>query len=155
MLTDLCQELKNWFDRDMPKLFGTFTIHDNDIFYVELGNTEISLSELGLATNQYFRIVGSVFNDSVVKYASTDLQNLKAEIFDGAVWFMAVPPAVISLNTKIDSWITQYGDASFSPFTSESFGGYSYSKGSNTAGGGNANTWQNAFKSELNRWRKI
>ena len=154
MLTDLCQELKNWFDRDMPKLFGVFTIHDNDIFLVSDG-IEKSLSELGLASNQYFRIVKSVFNDGVVKYANADLQKLTAETFDGAVWFMAIPPAVISLNTKVDSWITQYGDASFSPFTSESFGGYSYSKGANTAGSGNANTWQNAFKSELNKWRKI
>ena len=42
MLTDLCQELKNWFDRDKPKFYGKFAIHDNDIFYVEIGDTEMS-----------------------------------------------------------------------------------------------------------------
>ena len=73
MLTDLCQELKNWFDRDMPKFFGGFSIHDGDIFTVAANGTETSMGSLGLATNQYFRIVGSVFNDGVVKYASTDL----------------------------------------------------------------------------------
>ena len=154
MLTDLCQELKNWFDRDKPKIYGTFSIHDSNVYHVYNGQ-ETALSELGLANNQYFRVIGSVFNDGVVKYASTELQKLTSEEFYGAVWFMAIPPSVISLNAKIDEWQTKYGEASLSPFTSESFGGYSYSKGSNSAGGGNSNSWQNAFKSELNRWRKI
>lgn len=155
MLTDLCQELRNWFDRDMPKFLGTFSIHDDDIFKVALDGSETSLRTLGLATNQYFRIYKSVFNDGVVKYTQTDIHKLVTEQFDGAVWFMAIPPAVLSLNSKIDEWQTKYGDTSFSPYTSESFGGYSYSKGSNSAGSGNANTWQNAFKSELNKWRKL
>ena len=155
MLTDLCQELKNWFDRDKPKFAGSFSIHDDDVFKVSPNGTETSMRELGLATNQYFRIIGSVFNDGVVKYTRDNLHSLTAENFDGAVWFMAIPPSVILLNSKIDDWLTKYGDASFSPFTSESFGGYSYSKGANSAGSGNANTWQNAFKSELNKWRKL
>ena len=156
MLTDLCQELKNWFDREKPKLYGTFSIHDGDIFQVYNGQ-ETSLSELGLATNQYFRVIGSVFSDGVIRYKTTDLQALTSEQFYGAVWFMAIPPAVISLNTKIDEWITKYGNASLSPYTSESFGGYSYSKGSISggSGGSNPNCWQNVFKSELNKWRKI
>ena len=156
MLTDLCQELKNWFDRDKPKFFGKFAIHDNDIFYVEIGDTEVSLSNLGLAENQYFRIIGSVFNDGVVKYDTATLETLTEETFNGAVWLMAIPPAVIVLNQRIEDWQTKYGDASLSPFTSESFGGYSYSKGSSSSGnGGNANSWQAIFKNELNRWRKI
>lgn len=28
MLTDICQYLRNWFDRKMPKLYGTFTIQN-------------------------------------------------------------------------------------------------------------------------------
>lgn len=155
MLTDLCQELKNWFDRDKPKYFGHFTIHDNDIFFVNYSDTEISLSELGLATNQYFRIIGSVFNDGVVKYATTDLQNLTSEAFDGAVWFMAVPPAVIILNKHIDDWNSKYGDDALSPYISESFGGYSRTLAKSSGGGVSGASWQSAFKSELNRWRKI
>lgn len=151
MLTDLCQELRNWFDRDLPKLFGAFSIHDNEIYKVEDG-VEKPLSSYGLADGQYFRIIKSVFNDGVHQYPVADLSD---EQFDGAVWFMAIPPAVLSLNSKIDEWQTKYGDTSFSPYISESFGGYSYSKGSNSAGSGNANTWQNAFKSELNKWRKL
>lgn len=156
MLTDLCQELKNWFDRNKPKFFGKFAIHDNQVFYINYANEEIPLSELGLAENQYFRIIGSVFNDGVIKYDTATLETLTEETFNGAVWLMAIPPAVIVLDRRIEDWQTKYGDASLSPFTSESFGGYSYSKGSSSSGnGGNANSWQAVFKDELNRWRKI
>lgn len=156
MLTDLCQELRNWFDRNMPKYYGKFTIHDNQVYYVNYADVEKPLSELGLAENQYFRIIGSVFNDGVIKYDATTLETMTEETFRGAVWFMAIPPSVIVLNKRIDEWQTKYGDASLSPFTSESFGGYSYSKGSASSGnGGNANSWQTAFKNELNRWRKL
>lgn len=158
MLTDLCQELRNWFDRNLPKYFGTFAIHDNDVFFVNTDGTETSMGELDLATNQYFRIVGSVFNDGVHKYTSEDLSALTEETFNnGAVWLMAVPPAVIALDSEISNWITKYGDASTSPFTSESFGGYSYSKSAGTSGasGSGGTTWQSVFKSRLNKWRKI
>lgn len=150
MLTDLCQELKNWFDRGNPKLNGVFSIHDGDIFHVYNGR-EKPLSELGLNTNQYFRIIGSAFSDGVAQYKAS---NLPTEQFYGAVWFMSVPLAVILLDKQIEEWKTKYGEASLSPFTSESFGGYSYSKGA-TSSDGNPNTWRNVFKSELNKWRKI
>ena len=40
------------------------------------------------------------------------------------------------------------------PFVSESFGGYSYSKGQNAAGAAN-NSWQAVFADELRKWRRI
>ena len=70
---------------------------------------------------------------------------------------MAVPPAVVDLSERIAEWITKYGDSVSSPYSSESFGGYSYTKAAGS-GQGNANsgpTWQSTFASELNRWRKI
>lgn len=156
MLTDLCQELKNWFDRDKPKFFGKFTVHDNQVFYVNYADEEIPLSELGLAENQYFRIIGSVFNDGVIKYDTSTLGTLTEETFNGAVWFMAIPPAVIVLDRRIEDWKTKYGDDALSPYTSESFGGYSYSKSSSSSGAGsNPNGWRAMFKDELNKWRKI
>lgn len=155
MLTDLCQELKNWFDRDKPKFFGKFAIHNNDIFYVEIGDTEVSLSNLGLAENQHFRIIGSVFNDGVVKYDTATLETLTEETFNGAVWLMAIPPAVINLDNQIEEWKTKYGDVSLSPYISESFGGYSRTLAKSSGGSGNSTSWQNTFKNELNRWRKI
>lgn len=142
MLTEICQELRNWFDRDMPKWFGEFRITGGTI-------------DLALQSGQYFRIVGSVFNDGVHQYPATDLMD---ETFQGAVWAMAVPPAVIALADEIDAWQTQYADVLKSPYTSESFGGYSYTRASGSSGGGGSSdmpTWQSTFASKLNRWRKI
>ena len=142
MLTELCQELRNWFER--KKFFGTFTIESG----------QIDLPDGSLQSGQYFRIVGSVFNDGVHQYPSNDLID---EVFEGAIWSMAVPPAVIDLSERISAWDTKYGESVSSPYSSESFGGYSYVKASGV-GQGNATsgpTWQSTFASELNRWRKI
>lgn len=142
MLTELCQELRNWFER--KKFFGTFTIEDG----------QIELPDGSLQDGQYFRIVGSIFNDGVHKY---NAEQLIDEVFEGAIWSMGVPPAVVDLSERISEWVTKYGDSVSSPYSSESFGGYSYQKAN--SGQGNAAssspTWQSTFASELNRWRKI
>ena len=146
MLSNLCQELRNWFDRGQPRIHGAFEIQDGKI--VDTAFTDV------IQTNQYFRIVGSVFNDGVYKYTN-DLA-LTDELFVGSVWLMAVPKAVIDLSAEIDDWISKYGDSANSPYSSESFGGYSYSKSSGSASGGSSNpTWQSVFASQLNKWRKI
>ena len=142
-LTELCQELRNWFERD--KLFGEFTIE----------NGAIIVPDGSLQNGQFFRVIGSVFNDGVHKYGVDELTD---EVFRGAIWAMAVPPAVIDLSERISEWETKYGDSVSSPYSSESFGGYSYTKansGRGNAGSGSSPTWQSTFASELNRWRKI
>lgn len=146
-LADLCIELNNWFDRS--RYFGSFIIKDGVIDLSDL------VYDGSLKDGQYFRIVGSTFNDGVYKYPSSDLVD---EVFEGAVWAMAVPPTVVALCEEINGWMSKYKDVIDSPFQSESFGGYSYSKSS---GGGSANngtdvgSWQNQFHSRLNKWRKI
>lgn len=142
MLTELCQELRNWFERE--KYFGTFTIEDG----------QIDVPDGSLQSGQYFRIVGSVFNDGVHQYDTDDLHD---EVFVGAVWSMAIPPVVVDLSERISEWVTKYGDSVSSPYSSESFGGYSYTKASSGQGnaGSSSPTWQSTFASELNRWRKI
>ena len=150
MLTDLCQELRNWFERD--KYFGAFTIEGGQLADGSM-----------LQDGQYFRIVGSVFNDGVHKYEpnNAEREDLHDEVFEGAIWAMAVPPTVIALSEKIKAWNEKYGgvnSSAMSPFQSESFGGYSYSKGSggnSSAGGSSVPTWKSVFADELNRWRKI
>lgn len=145
MLTELCKEINNWFDK--KKYFGTFVVEDG----VLTGN--FSLQE-----NQYFRIVGSVFNDGVYQYPATELVD---ETFDGAIWAMAVPNEVIALAQEIKEWADKYlgvDSAAMSPFNSESFGGYSYSKSGGSSSSGNVDlsgTWQGAFADRLNHWRKI
>jgi len=143
-ITDFCEELHNWFDVD--RIFGTFTI----------SNGEIIVPNGYLRNNQYLRIVGSVFNDGVHQYPVSDLTD---ETFEGAIWAMAVPPAAIALFERIKDWDSKYSqsEAANSPFQSESFGGYSYSKGYNSSANGSDTTvsWQKQFKSRLNRWRKL
>ena len=139
MLEQVLMHLNNWFLVPGGIHEGTYTIEDGGIALPFLAN------------GQYFRICGSVFNDGLHQYPASDL---KAETFDGAVWALAVPQAVIDLASEIEAWQKKNGDASVSPYQSESFGGYSYSKATDSATGG-AVTWQSAFRSRLNAWRKL
>ena len=139
MLEQVLMHLKNWFLVPGGIHEGTYTIEDGGITLPFLAN------------GQYFRICGSVFNDGLHQYPASDL---KAETFEGTVWALAVPQAVIDLASEIEAWETKNGDASVSPYQSESFGGYSYSKATDSASGG-AVTWQTAFRSRLNAWRKL
>ena len=139
MLEQVLMHLKNWFLVPGGIHEGTCTIEDGGITLPFLEN------------GQYFRICGSVFNDGLHQYPASDL---KEETFDGTVWALAVPQAVIDLSTEIESWQTKNGDASVSPYQSESFGGYQYSKATDSASGG-AVTWQSAFRSRMNAWRKL
>lgn len=140
-LTELCAELRNWFERD--RIFGEFTISGGSI----------SLSDF-LQENQYYRIIDSAFNDGVHKYPSSDLTD---EVFEGAIVAMAVPPAVIALLDDITAWETDNADAIKSPYSSESFGGYSYTKatGSGSDGTGNSADYRTVFANRLNKWRKV
>ena len=139
MLEQVLMHLKNWFLVPGGIHEDTYTIEDGGIALPFLAN------------GQYFRICGSVFNDGLHQYPASDL---KAETFDGTVWALAVPQAVIDLAAEIEAWQKKNGDASVSPYQSESFGGYQYSKATDSASGG-AVTWQSAFRSRMNAWRKI
>ena len=148
ILTELCQEIKNWFDRGLEKYYGTFSFQ---------GGCLIS-PEVSLKDGQYFRVIGSVFNDGVHIYPFDE--SLVNEDFTGSIWAMAVPSTVIALANEIEEWQNKYGGVDsvlMSPYQSESFGGYSYSKSGGGSGDGLslAGTWQGAFASRLNRWRKI
>lgn len=140
MLTEILQYLRNWFEK--TKYFGVFAIENGSV---------VGMDDK-LLDGQYIRIIGSALNDGVWQYPSDELQD---EIFDGAVWGLALPPAVAALAVEIADWQTKNAEAVSSPYQSESFGGYSYSKasgGSDAAGGA---SWQTVFKSRLAPWRKI
>ena len=143
-IDDICAECRNYFV--MEKVFGTFTISDGIISPLDF-----------VQDDQYFRILNSAFNDGVYKNNADDLSGLQNETFDGAVWVMAVPKKLLELAREMNEWQDRYGEVLASPYTSESFGGYSYSKAvsySNTDGSSSAD-WRTAFKSNLNRWRKL
>lgn len=139
MLYELCLELNNFFE--YARYIGDIAIVD--------GNVQTDMLEDG----QYFRIVGSVFNDGVYQYPQ---RQLKDEVYHGGLWAMAVPAEVIALNAEIDAWKQKYltldGQA-LSPYTSESFGGYSYTKGA--SGDTSSASWQGVFANRLNKWRKF
>ena len=139
MLEQVLMNIRNWFTVDGGIYSGTFTIKDGGIALPFLAN------------GQYFRICGSVFNDGLHQYPASDL---KAETFDGTVWALAVPQAVIDLAAEIEEWQKKNGEAASGIYQSESFGGYSYSKATDSASGG-AVTWQSVFKRQLSAWRKI
>ena len=136
MLETVLQNLNNWFLVPDGVHAGEFTVQGGQ------------LTLPFLQTGQYSRVVGSVFNDGLHPYPVADLTD---ETFTGSVWALAVPKAVIELAEEIDAWQTKNGDPG--PFTSESFGGYSYSKATNASG--MAVGWQDVFKSRLNDWRRI
>lgn len=139
MLEQVLMNIRNWFPVKGGIHSGTFTIKDGGITLPFL------------ADGQYFRIVGSVFNDGLHQYPAIDLTD---ETFTGSVWALAVPKAVIDLADEIQKWKEKNADALSSPYSSESFGGYSYSKATDAETGG-AVTWQSAFKQQLSAWRKI
>ena len=145
MLTEICAFLRNWFDR--KRIFGNFAVSGGQLTYADG-------SALPLLNNQYFRVVGSVFNDGVHQYPATDLTD---ETFYGAVWGMACPPDFLALVQEISDWCTANADAIATPYQSESFAGhYSYTmKSSAGSDGADATTWQAHFAARLAPWRKI
>lgn len=150
MLDEVCAYLKNWFDCDLPKYYGSISIENGAL---------VGFDDK-LQNGQYFRIVNSVFNDGVYKYPASDLTDETFE--DGSVWAMAIPKGLIDVVADIEVWQAKYGgadSAAMSPFNSESFGGYAYSKSTGGSSDGSAtsnpNAWQSVFAARLARYRKL
>lgn len=162
----LCAECNNYHDYD--RKYGTYTI-ENGIITLPF-----------LAENQFFRIVGSKFNDGVYIYvkdgivcrASTweeaidadynwlDLRqqywgdiaghDLIDETFTGSIWAMNMPRAFFDLSKEIAAY-NATDAAKTTPYTSENISGYySYSKAS-----ADSNIWFNVFAHKLKRWKKV
>lgn len=135
MLEAVLTHIKNWFLVDVYE--RTYTIENNTLVLPFLQE------------GQYYRICGSVFNDGLHKYGE-ELQN---ETFTGTVWALAIPKAVVELANDIEAWHAKNGEAAQSPYSSESFGGYSYTKATDSTTGGPV-TWETAFRRQLNPYRK-
>lgn len=135
-------------------MLETVLKHINNYFLVEVVQDVFTVRDGGitlpfLQSGQYFRIIGSVFNDGVYRYG--DELELTDETFDGTVWALAIPKAVIALAEEISAWVKKNGTPG--PFTSENFVNYSYTKASNSRGV--VADWQDVFKTRLNDWRRI
>lgn len=142
MLNEICAEIRNYFCKAEDRIIGDWSIVDGRI-----------VPSVDLADGQYYRIIGSVFNDGVHK--SDEVLADEAE-FHGAIWKMRVPQDVIQLADDIEVWKTKNADTIASPYVSESFGGYSYSKGSGSDGTIGV-SWKNQseFASRLRPYRRI
>ena len=141
MLSQVMTYIHNWFIKTVSR--GSWAISDGTI------------TVDGLQEGQYFRIVGSVFNDGLHTYPATDLHD---ETFTGEVWGLAVPPDFIKLVNEIEEWAEKNAESIDSPYASESFGGYSYTKSTDVSGGSNtdpANGWQRHFMARLIPYRKL
>lgn len=152
-ITEICMECRNFFAPESKKAdrsyihSGTFTIYGHTVAPLDF-----------IQAGQYFRIVGSAMNDGVYCNTVAGLATLTDETFKGAIWEMSVPRAFLTLCAEIDAWRTANEaatSANMSPFSSESFAGYSYSKGGGNSAGGNAVSWQAQYAKRLNAWRRI
>ena len=141
MLETVLIHLKNWFVVPRGVHEGVYTIKNSALELPFLQN------------GQYYRICGSVFNDGLHKYGDIE-DKLQNETFTGSVWALAIPSAVVELSANIEEWQTKNGETVASPFTSESFGGYTYTKATDSVTGAVA-TWETVFRSQLNPYRKL
>ena len=145
MLTEICQYLHNSFDYE--RHFGDISIVGHEVFC----NGE----PIEIESGQYFALFRDRFAIGVFKQGDT----LKDRTFHGAVWLMDVPEAILQADAWAKTWMQKNGGADSennSAFQSESFGGYSYNKGSNSNGKAGASIFDNAqFAAMLSPYRKI
>ena len=147
MLTEVCDFVHNYFELEVHE--GSFTIS---------GGT-IALDFL--KTGQRFRIRGSALNDGIYTYSARGIYDddgeegvsLQSETFNGTVTAMGVPANFLAMVSEIKSWCTANAATLNSPYNSEAFGGYSYSKSGSVTGG--SFTWRDQFRARLSAYRKI
>ena len=153
MLQTVLEYVHNLFIKDAHD--GTYTIADGAI------SPLVPLKE-----GQRFLIVGSDLNDAVYTFHSDGIKDddddkaagLQDETWTGTICALAVPPTLVALSGEIADWVAKYGEAVNSPYSSETvIGVYSYEKmtGSKVAGGSPYMSWQDVYKEQLNRWRRL
>lgn len=138
MLETVLNHLHNWFQIKGAARAGTFIIISG------------TLPLDHVLDGQYYRIEGSVFNDGLHKCGDAE-DKLVDETFVGRIIPLAIPKAVIKLAEEIKEWDK---NNPASDKISESFDGYSYTRGSG-ADGSASGGWQAAFRTRLNQWKKV
>lgn len=141
MLTKVCRYLKNFFVKENH--IGYITVSDGKVF---CDGSEISMQE-----GQLFALVRTHYVFGTYAYGD----ELEDSEFDGAVWIMDVPADVLDAVELMTEWETANGGVdNLSPYQSESFGGYSYTKAS-SGGKVGASVFDIAeFASVLNPYKK-
>ena len=143
MLTEICAYLHNYFDYE--RHYGNISIIGGVIF--------CNGNEISLDVGQHFALFRNRIPLGVFDTVPPD------KTVEGASWLIDVPQAVLNADKWADEWMKQNGgadSATNSAFQSESFGGYSYNKGTNSNGKGGMSVFDNAqFNRMLNPYRKL
>ena len=139
-INEICNYLNNDFRCETH--LGEFAIE----------NGVLDLSEIEILDGQFFKIENSVLNDGIYQHPEDKLND---ERFKGAVSLLRIPPLVLEIAEEIDEWEKENAKALNSPFQSESFGGYSYSKASGSGQNGGSYSWKDVFGSKLSKYRKL
>lgn len=146
LLEEVLWHIHNWFVRETIPV-KTCCIDD--------GTLPSAVTDRML-DGQWFRIEGSYLNDGLHQNPDAELAD---ETFDGSVSLLAIPKPLLQVVDDIGEWLaSDAGKAAEGPYSSESFGGYSYTlksdNGGNTASGG-LSGWRLVFRDRLNPWRKM
>ena len=124
----------NYFE--VSEYSGTVTINDG------------VLENIPVSENEYLAISGSRHNDGVTARGLLE----RNESFNGRVWVLHPPKEFLLLCDRI----SQYDDKNpAGSMVSESFGGYSYNRGSGSSVTGTAAGWQQVFAQELRPYRRM
>lgn len=151
MLEQVMRHVRNYFIKEHR--IGEFSISDGMLSPHDF-----------LLEGQRFYITGSSLSDGVYTYHSDGIKdddNIEAvslpnETFKGIVYALAVPPTFIALVGEIEEWVGKFGDVVSSPYQSESFNGYNYTKMVNYSRGNEGGmSWESTFRNQLNQWRKV
>lgn len=146
MLTRVCRYLKNWFVKSNTGN-GDVAVIDGKVYF---NGSEIEMNE-----GQHFALVRTRYVYGVYAYGD----EIEDSEFEGAVWIMDVPKDVLDVVVRMTAWEEANGGSdspAMSPYQSESFGGYSYSKASGGGGKVGSSVFDNAeFASVLRPFKKI
>lgn len=134
-------------EKILSYLNNDFRVSDKEPETKQWEITDGALEVEGVKSGQYVRIFGSVFNDGVYQYP---LSGLTDEAFEGCVIPLAIPKVIILLADEIGEWSKKNQPTAF---TSESFGGYAYSKA--TKANGTATGWREVFADDLKPYKKM
>ena len=145
MIDEICAEIRNYFSPPDDRYIGNFSVVNGVIF-----------PSLSFPTD-YIRIVGSHKKNGVHQISQNDL--IDEPEFHGGVWIMTPPKAFLDLVNDISDWQEKYGgidSMAMSPYASENYGGYGYSKMTGAGSGASAFVdWKSAFAGRLNLYRRM
>lgn len=137
MLEELLTYLNNWFA--VCRYRGVISMDNGRLV------APIAFINKWVQPGDYFRIRGSGRNDGFYQQPigdegleedkiQTDEAAEEIETFPALVEALLIPAQLVQLAKEMEEWRAKNGAASAGPYTSESFGGYNYTKAARSDG---------------------